>query len=154
MKGFIIAILTWGAAVALVSCTPGQVDQQIESEKVEGSIRLGSEEDANLKPERLPKKKWRKVVAFKGKKNQKTDAFAISDGEWQIKWQVEPGRNEDAEFIVIMHNVNDTEDSEMVATQVGPGEDFVQYEPKSGGEFYFEVIAKSVYTITVEEFKR
>jgi hypothetical protein len=162
-------VISTALFIALSSCEQ-QIDRSFEEDKVEGSLKSNnaatkpntnqktvsndeSEEAATvLEPERSKGKQWRQLAGFKGKKNQKTVGFKIKNAKWQIRWNVESDGKDDAEFLVIMHNLNDPEDSEFVAQQVGAGEGFTDFEGGKG-EYYLDITSAQPYSIVIEEYK-
>ena len=140
---------------AFVACSEGQMDAAVEGGAAEGVISADNK-PAVKEPDitRAAKPKWRRVATFTGKKGQKSPKFKVGGGEWKVEWDVKKGGGKDnSEFILILHNARDKNDSEILTTQVGPGKDFADFEQAAEAEYYFDVNSELPYEITVSEYK-
>lgn len=145
----------------LAACTTEQLDRTLSDGESAGSI--ASSETTSTKPEkpeqseisveRVAKPKWRLLKRFDGKANKKTAAFKVDAEEWKIRWNVKSRGKDDGEFIIILHNKKDKNDSEIVAQQVGSGEDFADFTGGIGEEYFLDVSSKQPFEIWVEEYK-
>ena len=147
----------------LYSCGTDSVDSAVEQEGESASVQHATnpkndsgetieDEDSDLEPKRLPKRNWKKVAEFFGSKSSKTKTFKIKGKEWKINWSVEEKGNDNGEFIIILHNKKDKNDTEIIAQQTGSGADFAPFEGGQG-EYYLEVQSSQPYTIEIQEFK-
>jgi hypothetical protein len=136
------------------ACSEGQMDAAVEGDAAEGVI---SAENKPVVKEpditRAAKPKWRKVATFTGKKGQKSPKFKVG-GEWKVEWDVKKGEGKkNSEFILILHNARDKNDSEIITTQVGPGKDFADFEQEAEAEYYFDINSELPYEIVVSEYR-
>lgn len=148
--------------VWFTGCNTKQMDSALEGDGVETSIAEEKEKKnkANTRAvtgekvdvERVAKPKWRQLCYFSGTKNKKSKPFKVNGKEWKISWNVKPGTKTDSEFILILHNKKDKEDTEIITTQIGPGEDFEIYEGGQG-EYYLDINSALPYQIEVLEYK-
>jgi hypothetical protein len=149
MKHFVYLILALGA-LATTACSVDQVDGALD-DGLEGSIVAGDKkEENNLDIQRAVKPRWKPVANFNGKQSKKTSTFKVTGETWKVEWDVKGGSEE--EFIIIMKNRHDREDSEIIANQIGSGADFVDFEGGQG-EYYLDISSKVPYTIKIEEYK-
>ena len=145
----------------LAACTPDQLDRSLGEGEAAGSIAAGEApaakpakpDQAEISVERVAKPKWRLLKRFEGKANKKMPAFKINSEEWKIRWNVKSRGKDDGEFIIILHNKKDRNDSEIVAQQVGSGEDFADFTGGIGEEYYLDVSSKQPFEIWIEEYK-
>lgn len=145
----------------LVACSPEQLDRSLESGEASGSIASsGDAQSSDQQPtpdkinvERVAKPKWRLLKRFEGKSNKKTPSFKVQSEEWKINWRVQSRGKDDGEFIIILHNKRDKNDTEIVAQQVGSGEDFADFTGGIGEEYYLDVTSKQPYEIWIEEYR-
>jgi hypothetical protein len=158
MLRFIYPLLFVGI-LYLQSCSPEQLDRSIESGEAAGSIASsakpskGEQEPEKISVERVAKPKWKLLKRFEGKSNKKTSTFKVNAEEWKISWRVQSRGKDDGEFIIILHNKKDKNDSEIVAQQVGSGEDFADFTGGAGEEYYLDVTSKQPFEIWIEEYK-
>lgn len=145
-------IFAFAASIGLAGCTESSMDRGLDG-GVEGSLAKGADaEDVSPDIARVGKPRWKMLKEFTGTKNSTTSTFKVQGNEWKIEWEVESGKNDDSEFIVIMYNKANKEDSEIIATQVGPGKDRMDFEGGTG-EYYLDVSSKLPYHISVSEFR-
>jgi len=149
---FLIALFGFSA------CNTDQIDRALETDEAAGSISQtqgepGSDASPEISVERIAKPKWKLLKSVKGKKSQKSPAFKVGSEEWKIRWEVKSRDNDDSEFIIIMHNKNDKQDSEIVAQQMGSGKDFADFTGGIGDEYYLDISSKQPYEVWIEEYK-
>lgn len=148
---------------SLIACSEEQIDNAVGNGNVEGSISDKSSDKKskantrtvageNAEVERVAKPKWRQICILSGKKNKKSKPFKITGKEWKIQWDVKQGAKKDAEFILILHSKQDKNDTEIITTQIGPGEDFEIYEGGKG-EYYLDINSSAPYQIEILEYK-
>lgn len=158
----IILILT-ALTLIFFSCGTDSVDNAVneenESASVDNAHRPKNEDgeptisdEADIEPTRLPKRNWKKIAEFFGAKSQKTKTFKVKGKEWKVSWNVEEKGNDNGEFIIILHNKKDKNDTEIIAQQKGSGEDFAPFEGGQG-EYYLEVQSTQPYSIEIHEYK-
>lgn len=152
MKTWIYLLLC--VALLGTACSEQQMDAAMD-DGVEGSISAkggaaDQKEENNLDIERVEKPRWKPLINFSGKRNQKTKAFKVTGREWKVEWDVKGGTEE--EFIIMLKNRHDPEDFEIIANQIGAGQDFVDFEGGQG-EYYLDISSKAAYTIKIQEFK-
>ncbi|MBX3101196.1 MAG: hypothetical protein KF690_01670 [Bacteroidetes bacterium] len=152
MKKALLFILPLGLMFA--ACSEQQMDAAMDdNNNMKGSITAGdaaADNAEDMEVTRVSKPKWQKLANFNGSKNQKTKSFKVSGEEWKVEWDVKGGSDE--EFIIILKNRHDKDDSEIIANQSGKGKDFADFEGGKG-EYYLDISAKAPYSVTVSEFK-
>lgn len=143
----------------LISCnhTESLIDTALSNSKENAATTTESSKakllDGDLDAERTKiKPKWRAIKKFKGKKSRKTEPFKISGKEWKVSWKTKtPEKKQDAEFILILKNRQNKEDSHVIANYTGSDEDFSFLEGR--GEYYLQINSSQDYEITVHELK-
>jgi hypothetical protein len=152
MKKALLFLLPLG--LSLTACSEQQMDAAMDdTSNMKGSITAGdtpTDKEEELEVTRVSKPKWQKLANFSGSKGQKTKSFKVTGEEWKVEWDVKGGSDE--EFIIILKNRHDKDDSEIIANQSGKGKDFADFEGGKG-EYYLDISAKVPYTITISEFK-
>lgn len=143
--------------LSMASCSES-IDSTLDEEQQSNTVNIpknrnGDPEDpSQIPPERIVGHKWRKVSEFKGTRSMKTKTFKIKGKEWKVNWNVEEKGKDNGEFIVILHNKKDKNDTEIIAQQTGSGPDFAPFEGGQG-EYYLEVTSSQPYSIEVHEYK-
>ena len=136
--------------------TESLIDTALSNSKENSTTAEGNKArllDGDLDAERTKvKPKWRAIKKFKGKKSKKTEPFKISGREWKVSWKTKtPAHKEDAEFILILKNRKNKEDSHVIANYTGSDEDFSFLE--GNGEYFLQINSNQDYEITVHELK-
>lgn len=144
-------------AAGLFSCEES-VQGAFDGETQEGQLTQGQPAGGSVSPMPLPQKKWKTLLSIAGDDSQKTASFEIPEGaEWQVKWDVKPGDDVEAnqeEFFIILHNEEDKNDQRMVANQVGPGDDFIHFDRQSKtGNFYLDIEAAQSYNVEISIYE-
>ncbi len=137
----------WLVAIALmIACNNlEQLDQHSTTEK-EATIL----DESVVKKDLAIKPKWKQVILIKGKGPKESEIFRIRGKEWKIAWKTQSDETSD-EFILILYDKNNPENTEVIANTTGDSEDFVYLEGK--GEYYLSINTKQSYEITIEELR-
>jgi len=158
-----IIFITSSSAV-ITSCSTDSIDEAVEGEQETNSLPsskrdkdkngdpIDSDGGAEIPPERIVGHKWRKVSEIRGTKSMKSKTFKIKGKEWKVNWVVEEKGDDNGEFIVILHNKKDKNDTEIIAQQTGSGPDFAPFEGGQG-EYYLEITSSQPYSIEIQEYK-
>ncbi|MCS6905690.1 MAG: hypothetical protein RML72_05455 [Bacteroidia bacterium] len=148
----------------IVGCSESAITEAIEKDSnIEGSTarEAAPEEKSStslqdpaekVEKPRKTVRRWRKIASWEGSKSKKTQPFEVKGNEWKIRWKVKKGKKNDSEFIIILQNYEDKDDKEIIAQQVGPGEDDFTFEGGQG-TYILDITAEQPYIVEVFEYK-
>lgn len=153
---YIFFLISFGLILSSCNRTESLIDTALSNSKENATTASSNKTqlmNGDLGAERTKvKPKWRAIKKFKGKKSRKTESFKINGKEWKVSWKTKtPPNKEDAEFILLLKNRNNKEDSHVIANYTGSDEDFSFLE--GIGEYYLQINSTQDYEITIHELK-